>query len=64
MLQKKLCRIENDDNDHQYLIVSEPAINPNGYFCILVLNLSTGSLKTVKCEYVTIIGDSESNANR
>ncbi len=61
MLQKKLCRVENDDT--QYLIVSEPAINPNGYFCILLLSLLDGSLKTVKCEYVTIVGDSESNAN-
>ena len=63
MLQRKLCQIENDDI-HQYLIVSEPAMNPNGYFCILVLNLSTGSLKTIKCEYVTIIGDADSNVNR
>ena len=61
MLQKKICRIENDDTN--YLIVSDPAINTNGYFCILVLNLLTGKLKTIKCEGITIMIDSVENAN-
>jgi len=52
MLIKKVCKIDNDET--RYLITSEPAMNPNGYFCVVVLSLLTGKFKTIKCDSLTL----------